>query len=132
MTADATSPRSLVTTDLVKALGDPIRWHMIQQLSRHPELPCSVLEASLPVSKPTVSYHTKILARAGLIEARKVGRSVVYALRREALRNLLDALGALAPGHRAAGTETDRTACPGPHSIVVSLYTAQEAAPPTW
>ncbi len=92
-----TRPRSVVTPEILRALGDPVRWHMLQLLSQHPELPCSRLEETLPVSKPTVSYHTKILVRAGLIEARRVGRTVVYALRREALRDLADDLGALAP-----------------------------------
>ncbi|MBB5137354.1 DNA-binding transcriptional ArsR family regulator [Thermocatellispora tengchongensis] len=88
---------------MFKALGDPIRWSIIQQIAQADELACSVLEDTLPVSKPTISYHTKILAQAGLIEVRKRGRNYYYCLQREALRELIDELWTIAPSPRAVG-----------------------------
>ena len=91
------------TAEVFKALGDPIRWSILQQVAQQDELACSALEDTLPVSKPTISYHTKILTQAGLMEVRKRGRNYFYCLRRDVIGELLDELFALAPGPRAVG-----------------------------
>jgi DNA-binding transcriptional ArsR family regulator len=93
----------VTATEVFKALGDPIRWNIVQQMAQQEELACSVLEDTLPVSKPTISYHTKILTQAGLIEVRKRGRNYFYSLRREVLRSLMDEMWRLAPGPRLVG-----------------------------
>jgi DNA-binding transcriptional ArsR family regulator len=96
--------------EIFKALSDPIRWDIIAQMASVDELACVALEDTLPVSKPTISYHTKILYQAGLINVRKSGRNYFYSLRREALHQLLDDLGELASTPRSAGREDRRTA----------------------
>jgi DNA-binding transcriptional ArsR family regulator len=85
-----------------RAIGDPVRWSIIAQLAAVGELPCADLEQTLPVSKPTISYHAKTLQQAGLLSVRKEGRNYFYALRRDALREALDQLGRLAPQEGAA------------------------------
>jgi DNA-binding transcriptional ArsR family regulator len=87
-------------TEVFKALGDPIRWSIVTQMAAVDELPCLALEDTLPVSKPTISYHTKILHHAGLISVRKEGRNYFYTLRRDALHQALDSLWELAPTPR--------------------------------
>jgi DNA-binding transcriptional ArsR family regulator len=89
--------------EVFKALGDPIRWSIITQMSLVDELPCLTLEDTLPVSKPTISYHTKILHQAGLISVRKEGRNYFYSLRRDVLQELIDGLGEMAPPARTRG-----------------------------
>jgi DNA-binding transcriptional ArsR family regulator len=84
-------------TDVFKALGDPIRWNIVRQMAAVDELPCATLEETLPISKPTISYHTKILTQAGLIDVRKQGRNFYYTLKRDVLQRLVDDLWALAP-----------------------------------
>jgi DNA-binding transcriptional ArsR family regulator len=74
-----------------------VRWSIISQMSEVEELACSALEDTLNVSKPTISYHTKILVQAGLIAVRKEGRHFFYTLRRDVLRALIDDIWALAP-----------------------------------
>jgi DNA-binding transcriptional ArsR family regulator len=86
----------VVPADVFKALSDPIRWDILQQMAAVDELPCSVLEETLPVSKPTISYHTKILIQAGLVTVRKQGRNLYYVLRRETLREIVDEVWAIA------------------------------------
>jgi DNA-binding transcriptional ArsR family regulator len=93
-------------TEVFKALGDPVRWSIIAQIAAVDELPCAELEQTLPVSKPTISYHTKILQQAGLLTVRKEGRNYFYALRKEILREVRDELWRLAPGPRPV-TETE-------------------------
>jgi DNA-binding transcriptional ArsR family regulator len=93
-------------TEVFSALSDPIRWSIIVQMSAVDELACITLEDTLPVSKPTISYHTKILQNAGLISTRKAGRTYYYSLRRDVLRDLLDGLWELAATPRpVAGTQ---------------------------
>jgi DNA-binding transcriptional ArsR family regulator len=94
--------------EVFKALGDPIRWSIVQQIAQTDELACSALEDTLPVSKPTISYHTKILAQAGLIEVRKRGRNYFYCLQQEALRGLIDELWEVAPSPRPVGEPSAR------------------------
>ena len=87
----------VAASDVFNALGDPIRWSIIRQMAAVEELPCATLEDTLPVSKPTISYHTKILSQAGLVSVRKQGRNLFYTLRRDVLRRLMDDIWTLAP-----------------------------------
>jgi len=91
---------SVPPTEIFKALGDPIRWSIVEQMASVDELACLTLENTLPVSKPTISYHTKILHHAGLISVRKKGRNYFYSLRRDVLHEVLDSLWELAPTPR--------------------------------
>jgi DNA-binding transcriptional ArsR family regulator len=88
------------SAEIFKALGDPIRWSILAQIADAGELACVALEDTLPVSKPTISYHTKILQQAELISVRKSGRSYFYSLRDDVIRGLLDALWEIAPAPR--------------------------------
>ena len=124
----------VAATEVFKALGDPIRWNIVQQMAQQEELACSLLEDTLPVSKPTISYHTKILTQAGLIEVRKRGRNYFYSLRREVLRALMDEMWTLAPGPRlVAGDEpaTGRTE-QAPLKPAVGDDTPRSSALLTW
>jgi DNA-binding transcriptional ArsR family regulator len=85
--------------DECKALADPVRWAILARGSETDQVACQELD-SLPVSKPTISYHLKILQQAGLISIRKEGRNSYYSLEREALHRVMDALSALAPAPR--------------------------------
>jgi len=82
-----------------KALADPVRWAILQRASGVDQVACQDLD-SLPVSKPTISYHLKILSQAGLISVRKIGRNSYYSLEREAVHQVVDALWSLAPTPR--------------------------------
>ena len=108
---DATSQQP--PARICKALGDPVRWSIIQQITAAGELACVTLEDTLPVAKPTISYHLRILHQAGLIDVRKSGRNRYYSVRREALRTLLDELRELMSAPRAvSGPVRRRRAVP--------------------
>jgi ArsR family transcriptional regulator len=52
---------------------------------------CKLVER-LGLAQSTISHHMSVLKRAGLVSARKDGLWVHYTLRREALRDVADAL----------------------------------------
>jgi DNA-binding transcriptional ArsR family regulator len=95
-----TSSPNRLPTELCSALSDPIRWNIIAQAAKVDELAALTLESTLPVSKPTISYHIKILQNAGLITTRKEGRNYYYSLRRDVIEGLADELWELAPTPR--------------------------------
>jgi DNA-binding transcriptional ArsR family regulator len=132
-------------TEVFSALSDPIRWSIITQMAKVDELACVTLEGTLPVSKPTISYHIKILQNAGLIETRKAGRNYYYCLRRDVIRDLLDGLWELVPAPRLVGGHSSpapaarrqNRAYPGGRSAttrrrVASHDEPEEAAVLTW
>lgn len=66
------------------ALGEPVRRQILELLSEGPA-PVHRLAEQLPVNRPAVSKHLRVLSEAGLTEHRSVGTSNVYYLRREGL-----------------------------------------------
>lgn len=65
------------------ALADPSRRAILQRLAKAQGLSISELAKPLPIALPTVMKHLDVLARAGLIERRKSGRTVTVTLRGE-------------------------------------------------
>jgi DNA-binding transcriptional ArsR family regulator len=59
------------------ALGDPMRFHIVETLLRSP---ASVVElaAGLPISRPAVSQHLKVLKDAGLVKDVAEGNRRIY------------------------------------------------------
>ena len=61
------------------ALGDPTRRAILDQLARRPSA-VGDLARELPVSRPAVSQHLRVLKQAGLVVDRAEGTRRVYAL----------------------------------------------------
>jgi DNA-binding transcriptional ArsR family regulator len=61
------------------ALGDPTRRRIVERLRGGP-LPVGELAADLPVGRPAVSKHLKILEGAGLVSHHSEGTRNLYAL----------------------------------------------------
>jgi DNA-binding transcriptional ArsR family regulator len=76
-------------SEVFKAFSDPIRWSMVVEMSKYDEYPAASLEELVGLSRPTISYHVKVLYHAGLIEVRKEGRNFYYRVRREVVRDVL-------------------------------------------
>jgi DNA-binding transcriptional ArsR family regulator len=70
-------------------LADPTRRKVFERLRAGPR-PVNLIAAGLPVSRPAVSQHLKVLKDAGLVEERSEGASRIYSLRREGLKELRD------------------------------------------
>lgn len=61
------------------ALGDPTRRQIVEVLRDGPR-PVGALADTLPVGRPAVSKHLKVLEGAGLVEHRSIGTRNLYAL----------------------------------------------------
>jgi DNA-binding transcriptional ArsR family regulator len=61
----------------LNALGDPTRRAIFEQLAGGPK-PVGELAKALPVSRPAVSQHLKVLKSAGLVSDRPLGTRRVY------------------------------------------------------
>jgi DNA-binding transcriptional ArsR family regulator len=87
------------------ALGDPTRRAIVECLATRPRA-VGELAALLPISRPAVSQHLKVLKEAGLVEDRADGTRRVYRLNPAgvaAMRDQLDTFWRLAlDGYRDA------------------------------
>src|ERR1700728_800481 len=68
------------TADTVfDALGEPVRRRILELLHDGPS-PVGTLAARLPVGRPAVSKHLKVLTNAGLVRSAPLGKRNLYAL----------------------------------------------------
>jgi DNA-binding transcriptional ArsR family regulator len=63
--------------DALEALADPTRRAIFEQLGVRPQT-VGALAKELPVSRPAVSQHLKILLQAGLVAVKPVGAARIY------------------------------------------------------
>jgi DNA-binding transcriptional ArsR family regulator len=61
------------------ALGDPTRHAIFERLAERPRA-VGELAGDLPVSRPAVSQHLKVLKEAGLVRDRREGNRRIYQL----------------------------------------------------
>lgn len=73
--------------DLFEALGDPTRRAVFELLVDQP-LAVGELAGRLPVSRPAVSQHLRVLRDAGLVTDRADGTRRVYSVNPAALEEL--------------------------------------------
>jgi DNA-binding transcriptional ArsR family regulator len=65
------------TTNGWTALGDPTRRAIFERLIEGPQA-VTELASGLPVSRPAVSQHLKVLKDAGLVVDRQAGKHRIY------------------------------------------------------
>jgi len=69
----------MVPTDAFAAIADANRRHLLEELRRGPKTVGQLAEG-LPVSRPAVSQHLKVLLDAGLVKAQTKGTRRIYAV----------------------------------------------------
>ncbi|TIS63912.1 MAG: winged helix-turn-helix transcriptional regulator [Mesorhizobium sp.] len=69
----------MMFSDAFVAIADPNRRYLLEELRRGPKT-VNELAAGLPVSRPAVSQHLKVLLDAGLVKAKAEGTRRVYAV----------------------------------------------------
>lgn len=63
---------------VLDALGDPTRREILETLRRGGPSSVSSLAGRVPVSRPAISQHLKVLGRVGLVEHESRGTSNIY------------------------------------------------------
>jgi DNA-binding transcriptional ArsR family regulator len=76
----------------LRALADEGRLTLVEALARGP-VTAGELAALLPIARPGVSRHLRVLREAGLVEVRQEAQRRVYSLRPEPLAEIDDWLG---------------------------------------
>jgi DNA-binding transcriptional ArsR family regulator len=71
------------------ALGDPTRLAIFEMIGAHPRA-VHELAAGLPVSRPAVSQHLRVLKQAQLVRDRRVGTRRIYELNAQGIALLRD------------------------------------------
>ena len=97
-------------TDGLTALGDPTRREIFERLAERPRA-VGELAGELPVSRPAVSQHLKVLKDAGLVIDRQAGTRRIYQLDPDgvdALRAYLDRFWSRALTSFKAAVEADQ------------------------
>ena len=70
---------------LWSAVGDPTRRRVLDVILDRGEATATTVAAELPVTRQAVTKHLTVLDRSGLVEARRQGREVRYAVRPQRL-----------------------------------------------
>jgi arsenate reductase len=94
-----------VLVKVLRALGDPKRLRMTQEIAAAGELSCGQLAELFDVSQPTISHHLRILREAEILLVREAGQHRFISVNRKLIRGLgrflpLGALANAPPGRR--------------------------------
>jgi ArsR family transcriptional regulator len=104
-----TSADSQVSDDqlvrALKALADPTRFRMVQEIAQAGELSCSEVTDCFNLSQPTISHHLKILFEAGLLVQRAEGKHHYTSVNRA----LVDSIATLLPRRLSASAKRSST-----------------------
>ncbi len=74
-------------SDAIQALGDPTRRTVFERLREGPRS-VGDLARGLPVSRPAVSQHLRVLKQAGLVRERREGTRNYYSVNGDGLADL--------------------------------------------
>ena len=78
---------------VLQALADPSRRTVLGMLRERPAT-AGELAGALPIARPGVSRHLRVLREAGLVEVRQEAQRRIYSLRPEPLAEVDEWLGA--------------------------------------
>ena len=65
--------------ETLRALGDPTRREILRAL-RTGDLTAGEIGSRFPITGASVSHHLSVLKGAGLVQAQREGRTIVYSL----------------------------------------------------
>ena len=103
--------------EMLKALGNPIRFRIMQMLAARQACITQEIVASTPLAQSTVSQHLKVLRDAGLIHGEIEGPATCYCIDPAGVQWLKDRIGDWVPG------------CCAPAATPLSLRPAGVAEP---
>ncbi len=74
---------------VLDALGNPVRRAILQTLRDGPRA-VGEIAANLPVSRPAISRHLRVLEAAGLVQSREDGARNLYSIRMHGFASVRD------------------------------------------
>lgn len=86
------SPEKQRLTKMLKALGNPIRFQIIEFLAKNPTCITNDIVKTTPLAQSTISQHLKVLREAGLIQGEVEGPATCYCLNKEGFNWLKEQL----------------------------------------
>lgn len=86
----------------VKALGEPMRWRIVELLATEELCVCHLVEA-LEIPQPLVSHHLRVLRNAGLVDSERFRYWTYYRLLPGALEALATTIAGLAADAPSVG-----------------------------
>ncbi|WP_103517225.1 helix-turn-helix transcriptional regulator [Streptomyces sp. SM10] len=98
-----------VDTELIRVLGDPLRFQIVTLLARE-TLCASHLVEETGARQTNLSNHLKVLREAGVVETEPCGRFTYYKLRPDVIAQLAGQFADLAESARNAAE--NKRACP--------------------
>ena len=91
------SPEKQRLAKMLKALGNPIRFQIIEFLAANHMCITNDIVRNTPLAQSTVSQHLKVLKEAGLIHGEIEGPATCYCLNPENIRWLKDQIESWLP-----------------------------------
>lgn len=89
----------------MKALGDPTRREILRAL-REGDLTAGEISSRFPITAASISHHLNVLKDAGLVQAQRDGRTIVYSLESTVFQEFVrQVMGMLEVGDRQNGAE---------------------------
>jgi DNA-binding transcriptional ArsR family regulator len=79
------TPAAAEADELWSAVADPTRRRVLDVLLDRGEATATIVAGELPVTRQAVAKHLAVLGRAGLVEGRRRGREMRYAVRPQRL-----------------------------------------------
>jgi ArsR family transcriptional regulator len=74
------SPDKQRLAKMLKALGNPVRFQIVEFLARNQTCITNTIVQNTPLAQSTISQHLKVLREAGLIQGEIEGPSTCYCL----------------------------------------------------
>jgi DNA-binding transcriptional ArsR family regulator len=89
----------------MRALGDPTRREILRAL-REGDLTAGEISSRFPITAASISHHLNVLKEAGLVQAQRDGRTIVYSLESTVFQEFVQqVMGLLDVGDRQNGAE---------------------------
>ena len=92
------APDEARLAQMLKALGNPIRFQIMQTLAERQTCLTYEIVATTPLAQSTISQHLKVLRDAGLIRGEIEGPATCYCLDPEGVRWLKEQIEKWLPG----------------------------------
>lgn len=88
---NGTAPRRTVdhAVGVLKAVGHPLRFRIVDLLAKYPALSVSQLCNVLETKQPIISQQLSILRRGNVVNGRRAGNRVLYSLASERVGELV-------------------------------------------